>query len=406
MHPIRCIFVLAVSVSTAFGAGDWQLVRFEGRDYVPVENIAKFYGFPLPPPLPVAAPETPTSPAAPEPSPAQSQPGNSPAPVDASSPQTIVPPGVTYSPSQTSTLMPVSNAAESRTVHLDNGKAQLSLSVNSREAQINGVKHWLSFPTHVQDGKLLVSRLDLVKIVEPRLRPERIQGLQPVTTVVLDPGHGGHDKGALSRHGYEKDFAMDVAKLTKERLERRGLKVLMTRSADIFIPLHERPRTANTLQNAIFVSIHFNSALSNPNARGFEIYSLTPRGAPPTNGGPFSARDLREEPGNAVDIQSSALSAAIYHSLLGNVPMEDRGIKHARFAVLRLCKIPAVLIECGFLSNGSESALVGTPAWRKKVAESIVTGIESYKDLAEQKHAPKMLADYRRASGSAPQSAP
>src|SRR5690606_13501394 len=93
---------------------------------------------------------------------------------------------------------------------------------------------------------------------------------------------------------------------------------------------------------------------------------------------------------------SAALSGSIYHSMLGQVPMEDRGIKHARFAVLRLARVPSVLIELGFLSNGSESALVGTPAWRAKVAESIVTGIEGYKSLAEEKQAPKLVAEYRQ----------
>src|SRR6476620_8282360 len=83
-----------------------------------------------------------------------------------------------------------------RTIELDSGKMQLAVKLNSREIVINGARQWLAFASHVQDGRLLISRLDLAKVIEPRLRPERIEGMDPVTTVVLDPGHGGHDTGA------------------------------------------------------------------------------------------------------------------------------------------------------------------------------------------------------------------
>ena len=261
---------------------------------------------------------------------------------------------------------------------------------------INGVKQWLAFPSVVQDGKVLISRLDVSKVIEPRLRPDLIAGFEPVTTIVLDPGHGGHDKGAISRYGYEKDFALDVSLRARTLLEARGYAVAMTRTADVFIPLHERPRLAQTLPGSIFVSIHFNASNTGSDARGFEIFSMAPRGAPATNDAIFSMRDLREEPGNAHELQSSALAASIYYSLLGQVPTIDRGLKHARFAVLRLSTVPAVLIECGFVSNGSESALIGSPAWRERVARAIVEGIGEFKSLAEQKHLPKMFAEYRR----------
>ncbi len=261
---------------------------------------------------------------------------------------------------------------------------------------INGVKQWLAFPSVIQDGKVLISRLDVSKVIEPRLRPELIQGLEPVTTIVLDPGHGGHDKGAISRYGYEKDFALDVSLRARKLLEARGYTVAMTRTTDVFIPLQDRPHLAKTLPGSIFVSIHFNASPTGSEARGFEIFSMAPRGAPATNDAVFSMRDMREEPGNAHELQSSALAASIYYSLLGQVPTIDRGLKHARFAVLRLATVPAVLIECGFVSNGSESALIGSPPWRERVAQAIVEGIGEFKSLAEQKHLPKMFAEYRR----------
>ena len=365
---------------TAF-AGDWTLSRFEGRDYVPLGEIAKFYGFPAPPPV---AHDVVLAPAAPTPTPA-------PAPTPAAK---VLAEAVAESEAVGNSVEPMGG----HVVKLENGKAELSVTLNSREAEINGVKQWLAFPTRIQDGQVLVSRLDLSKVIEPRLRPEKVQGLKPVTTVVLDPGHGGQDKGALCRYGYEKDFALDVALAARKLLEKQGIKVVMTRSADIFVPLHERAAVANGIKDSIFVSIHFNSATSNPNARGFEIYSLAPRGAPATNDGIFNVRNLREEPGNVVDTQSTALAGTVFHALLGNVPLPDRGVKHARFAVLRLCTQPAILVECGFVSNAADSALIGSTGWRNQVADAIVTGLDGYKELAEQGHKPRLMVEYRAAT--------
>ncbi|MGB8353914.1 MAG: N-acetylmuramoyl-L-alanine amidase, partial [Chthoniobacteraceae bacterium] len=114
----------------------------------------------------------------------------------------------------------------------------------------------------------------------------------------------------------------------------------------------------------------------------------------------LSLRDVRSEPGNVVDVQSGALATCVYHSLLGNIPQADRGVKNARFAVIRLATVPAILIEGGFLSSISDSSLVGSAAWRTKLAEAIVEGIDSYKNLAERKQTPKMVADYRRIAPS------
>ena len=330
--------LLATGISGA--AADWTVQRFEGRDYLPLDQVAAFYGFPQ-------------------------------------------------------QIAPVNNR-----IGLDSEKAHIDVTLDSREIMINGVRQWLAFSMHELDGKVCLSRIDLVKTIEPMLRPELIGNMQRVQTVVLDPGHGGHDKGAYSRFGFEKDFALDVARRARTLLVQRGINVVMTRDSDVFIPLEERPQAANRASNSIFVSIHFNSSLFNDAANGFEVFSLTPRGAPSTEDAALAPHHMLNEPGNACDVQSAALAGSVYHSLLGNIPEIDRGLKRARFAVLRLARVPSILIEGGFLSSPTESQLIASAAWRNKLAEAIVTGIENYKNLAEQKQPPKVIAEYRRSASS------
>ena len=158
----------------------------------------------------------------------------------------------------------------------------------SREVIINGARGWLCFPLLEQDGKFLVSRTDVAKTIEPLLRPHRVANAGKMRTVVLDPGHGGYDKGAICRYGSEKNFALDVARQLRPLLQAKGLRVIMTREGDYFVPLEVRAKIANSARNSIFVSIHFNATNDDPNARGFEIFSFTPRGAPsPSDNGDF-----------------------------------------------------------------------------------------------------------------------
>ena len=372
LHRLLWTFCFCTLLARA-GAAGWDVRRFEGRDYVTLESIAAFYGLPKPPRIETALP---------------------------SGARPVVPVFGAASASEFGITLAATLVAAARTVVLDAGAMHMEVTPGLSEVNINGVKQWLAFPVRVEDGQALVSRLDLSKIIEPRLRPELITGLQPVTTVVLDPGHGGHDRGAISRFGFEKDFALDVALRARILLEKAGYKVVMTRSTDVFIPLEQRPAVANRIANSIFVSIHYNSSNQNADARGFEIYSIAPRGAPATNDSKPSDRDLREEPGNAFELPSGALAGSVFHALLGQVPMVDRGLKHARFAVLRLCERPAVLVECGFVSNAAESTLISSGSWRERVANAVVDGVEGYRALAETKLRPKVIADYRRAAAS------
>jgi N-acetylmuramoyl-L-alanine amidase len=332
---------LALPSSIAVAAAEWQVIRVNGHDYLSVENISKFYGLPA----------------------------------------EVVPSGAK--------------------IQSETADHPLEFVSGSREAMINGARSWLCFPVIEQDGKSLVSRTDVAKTIEPLVRPHRVPDVGKVQTVVLDPGHGGHDKGQVSRYGAEKDFALDVARKLRPILQAKGLRVIMTREGDYFVPLEVRAKIANSARNAIFVSIHFNATNDDPNATGFEIFSFTPRGAPSTSDGVVTASSVNMQPGSSVDAQSMALSACIYHSLLGHLPEYDRGIKRARFAVLRLTKVPAVLIEGGFLTERGESKLISNKDWRGKLAGAIGIGIENYRALPVKKQPPTLVADYRRETKSA-----
>jgi N-acetylmuramoyl-L-alanine amidase len=332
----------ALTSSIAIAAAEWQVIKINGHDYLSVDNISKFYGLPA----------------------------------------EVIPSGAK--------------------IQTDTTDHPLEFVSGSREAIINGARSWLCFPVTEQGGKSFVSRTDVAKTIEPLVRPHRVPDVGKVQTVVLDPGHGGHDKGQVSRYGAEKDFALDVARKLRPILQAKGLRVIMTREGDYFVPLEVRAKIANAARNSIFVSIHFNATNDDPNATGFEIFSFTPRGAPSTSDGSATASSVNMQPGSSVDAQSLALSACIYHSLLGQLREYDRGIKRARFAVLRLTKVPAVLIEGGFLTERGESKLISNKDWRAKMAGAIGMGIENYQALPIKKQPPMLVADYRRETKSAP----
>jgi N-acetylmuramoyl-L-alanine amidase len=315
---------------------DWQVVKVGPREYLTVDNIAKFYGLI----------------------------GN----VDSTG----------------------------KSVVLNNGRSQLQVTLDSREAIVNGIRNWLCFPVIAHDNKFLVSRIDLAKTIEPQLRPHMIQRSGKIQTIVLDPGHGGYDKGAASRFGNEKDFALDVARRLRPLLQATGFKVIMTRENDVFIPLEVRARIANQTKDSIFVSIHFNATSSNPSASGFEIFSLTPRGAPSTSDESLALHFVNMQAGSPMEAQSFELAAVVYHSMCGHFLQEfDRGIKRARFAVLRHTNIPSILVEGGFLSETGDAKRIADPEWRKQYAESICVGLEGYRALVEKKQRPMLVAEYR-----------
>ncbi|MCP5535151.1 MAG: N-acetylmuramoyl-L-alanine amidase [Akkermansiaceae bacterium] len=270
-------------------------------------------------------------------------------------------------------------------ITLENSKVKMEIQPGTQQCRMNGVLFILSHPVISYNGRYLLSRTDLVKLVDPVMRPTYIRNAHTFNTVVVDAGHGGKDPGSRGFYSDEKVYTLKMARLVRDMLQKRGYKVVMTRDSDVFISLANRVSIANKYPGAIFVSIHFNSG--NSRANGIETFTISPVGVPHMGRG-VRSRDYNMVPGNIMDSASIALATAVHSRTLlylnnpqygNNFKIEDRGIKRARFNVLTGIKIPAVLFEGGFLSNRAEAAKVHSSAYQQTLAASIVRAIDVYK---------------------------
>ena len=247
-----------------------------------------------------------------------------------------------------------------------------------RDVYINGVKYALCFPIVSKDGRTLISAMDVVKIIEPILRPQKIKNPGPVHTVILDAGHGGVDSGATGPFGKEKDAALDVVLRTKKLLQENGYQVRCTRLSDVLIPLEKRAEFANRHANAIFVSVHFNKS-NTGGGSGLETYCLAPRGVPSMDEENLSYSDYVQYPGHSHDPANIALATTVHAALVRNLGLTDRGVKRARFVVVRNIMIPGILIEGGFMSGTPDARLIASPEYRQRIAQCIMDGVDRYK---------------------------
>lgn len=171
------------------------------------------------------------------------------------------------------------------------------------------------------------------------------------TTVVIDPGHGGIDRGGIpGQRVPEKVMALDTAWRLEKRLQAAGFRTIMTRQSDYFVSLPARVAIANAQRDAIFISIHYNAA-PRAAAEGFETYYYTR--------------------------QSARLAAACYSRIIQAWPGSRRGVRVRGFFVIRRTVIPSVLVEPGFLTNPREAALISRPEVRQRIADLLAAAIIS-----------------------------
>ncbi len=316
---LALLLLSAVSPQAQAAGFSWELLNREGKGYVPVDNIRAFYGF--------TAPER----------------------------------------------------KDGEWLVIENKTTQIKLRPRSQEMMMNSLRFILSHPVlRDSDGRLLVSKTDIIKILDPILRPSYIKSAGSFRTVILDAGHGGHDAGATNSFAREADLNLKLARTLKKSLERKGFNVVLTRDSDHFLTLQQRVDIANRYQNALFISLHFNSG--SRAASGIETFTLTPCGTSSTFKSSRSSDDhmLR---GNAQDSANIALATAVQGTVQRKLGALDRGIKRARFSVLCGVQHPAILVEGGFMTHSREAALIRNDAYLNKMADLLSEAVTKYKRI-------------------------
>ncbi len=312
---LTCALAAPASAATVSG---WELAKIDGRDYVSVDSIKRFYAFTK-----------------------LTRNGNS--------------------------------------VVLENAKVEMKLTVGGHECLMNGVKFVFTHVIASQGDKAYVSRMDLAKLIDPVLRPSFIKNAGDFRTVILDPGHGGKDPGATNTLGSEAAYNLKVAEKVKAELQKQGYKVVMTRTSNTYLSLQERVNLANAIkENAVFVSIHFNSG--GRAARGIETFTLSPPGVAHYGRG-FVPADNLQRTGNEHDSANIALATSVHGSILRRLGKHtfDRGIKRARFSVLSGVKHPAILMEGGFMTHPYEARLIANETYQNALAGGVVDAIAKYR---------------------------
>lgn len=258
---------------------------------------------------------------------------------------------------------------------------RLEIEADTRAAKVNGIVVWLHYPPVLRRGRVMVRDVDFHRLIDPVMRGPAYLNARDFRVVVLDPGHGGTDRGARGarRHVEEKRVVLDVARRARNLLKAKGVRVYLTRDGDRALSLADRGRKAQQYGADAFVSIHLNAATRSA-PHGIESFVLPVAGAPSTSGGEGEGA----HPGNRFDHSSTALGYAVHRNLIERTGSEDRGLRRARFVVLEDAPCPATLVECGFVSNPLEEERFLDSAHRQRLADAIASGILAYFDQVKQ----------------------
>lgn len=251
------------------------------------------------------------------------------------------------------------------------------------DARITSTIAWL--------GLALMSASFLTLLLQPMPPANtpiaRHKRTQPFALVVLDPGHGGTDSGAMAGRVSEKDLTLDIAGRTERLLSAKGVPTLMIRVGDSYVSLADRAALANRADNAIFVSIHLNEG-ARPLASGVETYFASQQ----TTGGPHLASwlpFLQTIGSDQPNVESQSLAGFIQQELVTETRAPDRGAKAEQFYVLANVRHPAVLVEGGFLTNKDDVGKLGDPSYREGLAMAISSGIVKYRETSKQRSEPR-----------------
>lgn len=261
----------------------------------------------------------------------------------------------------------------------------LSFSVNSRKATVKGTCVWLSVPVAFNNGSAYIGAMDVVSALNPLFSPSKSSGGRLVKSIVLDPGHGGKDPGNQEGRQQEKQYTLLFAKDVRDALVHAGFKVSLTRERDVFLELPERPDIARRRGADLFLCLHFNSAdgPGTSGVNGVETYCMTPSRASSTNARGEGA-GAGAYPGNRFDSLNMLLAYQIQKAIIEKTGAEDRGVKRARFAVLRSAEMPAAYVEGGFMTHQADSKRIYDSVQRRQMAQAVADGVVAYKRIVER----------------------
>jgi N-acetylmuramoyl-L-alanine amidase len=263
-------------------------------------------------------------------------------------------------------------------IFLTNKTTRLMFDVDSTEVKVNGVNVRLGYP--VAKGGL-IAQFDIDKTIRPLVFAQK-PSPKKITTICLDPGHGGRDPGF--RVGWvftrsEKNYTLLLAQELRDQLVKAGYNVIFTRDRDVYPELAVRADIANRRNADLLVSLHFNSFSRDPKSvQGAETYCMTPFGAASSNDSAGAGAGSRAYPGNRVDDKSLLLAYQVQRALVKNLGAVDRDVRRARFEVLRSAEMPSILVEAGYMSHPDEGKKIFSVEYRKLMAAAIVRGIKNY----------------------------
>jgi N-acetylmuramoyl-L-alanine amidase len=229
---------------------------------------------------------------------------------------------------------------------------------------------------------------------QPGLDSRIAAALDPsLPTIVIDPGHGGRDEGAIANGLMEKQLTLDLGFRVERLLQTFGFKTVLTRRDDTYLSLPERVGLANQIEHSYFLSLHFNQSAS-PTASGVETFYATEK-VPPEAAwnwvGYFNKPEMREGSDTG-----ETFAGYVQDSLLTRTEAANRGIKARELYMVRHTRAPAVLVEGGFLSNPFEARLIATPEYRDRLAASIVEGVIRFHKTQPRPTPPTQLAKAAR----------
>lgn len=291
-----------------------------------------------------------------------------------------------------------------RTANLTKDSHSISLMVGDNLVLVDRRAFLLKDPVDIYKGMIVVpvqfkdiALAPISRTVKAPVEARKTNLSSLIKRVVVDAGHGGRDPGAVGRSGLkEKDVNLDIARRLAERFRREGVSVVMTRSSDVFIPLGKRVEIANSSRADLFISVHANANRTR-SLHGFEVYYVSPTVGDSSRAS-YAARHFSLNLDSSCFGSNSQVLKSILWDMIytynraesiylasdicrvtgENLNVRIIGVKDARFEVLRGARMPAVLVEVGFLSNAREEQLLKDGSYREKLSQSIFEGVLNY----------------------------